>query len=248
MRGLAAATSNMASMAGSPPNNMFLASAAAEKIPCSEEGVGASDLDRVQELRQNLLERQTVYSYCASYYGKRYYMLTIPSIVVTTAISVLGAVWPYDNGEVETAGRVIISLLGALATVLTAVLALFRFQSKMDIFYNASQQIDGMVSRLSFLTKYRMGERISRNELQGIISGIEDKLNEVRTKVPPIPNDLYLAGCVEEDSMMEIRNKREQTHVRKQGWTENTQVFPDPPAEGAAPESPKEESSKKQWC
>jgi len=228
---------------------LFLASAGTEKITCSEEGVGASDLERVQELRQNLLERQTVYSYCASYYGRRYYMLTIPSIVVTTAISVLGAVWPYDNGETETAGRVIISLLGALATVLTAVLALFRFQSKMDIFYNAAQQIDGMVSRLSFLTKYRMGERITRNELQSIISGIEDKLTEVRTKVPPIPNDLYRAGCLEEDNMSELRTKREQTHVRKTGWTESSQVLPDAaPAEGEAPVSPKEEGPKKQWC
>jgi len=249
MRGLAAATSNISGLSGSPPNNLFLGSTA-EKIPYSEEGVMASDLERVAELRQNLLERQTVYSYCASYYGKRYYSLTIPSIVVTTAISVLGAVWPYDNGEVETAGRIIISLLGALATVITAVLALFRFQSKMDIFYNAAQQIDGMVSRLSFLTKYRMGERISRNELQGIITGIEDKLNEVRTKVPPIPNELWLAGCREEDSMMEIRNKREQGHVRKQGWTEGSQVFPDAPADGAAPDSPKEsvDAPKKQWC
>jgi len=217
----------------------------------SEEGVVASDLDRVAELRQNLLERQTVYSYCASYYGKRYYALTIPSIVVTTAISVLGAVWPYD-GTAETAGRVTISLLGALATVITACLSLFKFQSKMDIFYNAAQQIDGMVSRLSFLTKYRMGERITRNELQNIITGIEDKLNEVRSKVPPIPNDLYLAGCREEDGMIELRKKRAEGHSRREGWTEGSQVFPDMgrPDE-SAPGSPKEpapETPKKQWC
>lgn len=178
-----------------------------------------ADLDRVAELSVNLLERQTVYSYCSSYYGKRYFLLTIPSIVVTTAISVLGAVWPYD-GDVATVGRVIISLLGACATVLTATNALFQYQSKMEIFGNAAQQIDGMVARLNFLTKYRMGERISRTELQTIISGIEDKLNEVRTKVPPIPNSLYLAGVRQEDNMIALRKSRSGDLNRREGWQE----------------------------
>lgn len=249
MRNLAAA--DVRGLSSPPPNNLFLASAA-DKITGGMEDVAPSDLERVSELRHSLLERQTVYSYCASYYGKRYYILTIPHIIVTTAISVLGAVWPYDNGDAETAGRIIISVLGALATVITAVLALCRFQSKMDIFYNAAQQIDGMVSRLSFLTKYRMGERLTKGELQIIISGIEDKLNEVRTKVPPIPNELYLAGCKEEDELIEIRNKREQQgSTRKHGWTESTQVAPDL-VDGEVPVSPKdgatESVKKQQWC
>mmetsp|Transcript_83888 Transcript_83888/g.218520 ORF Transcript_83888/g.218520 Transcript_83888/m.218520 type:complete len:248 (-) Transcript_83888:105-848(-) len=203
-----------------------------------KENMTLADLERVAELRHNLLERQTVYSYCASYYGKWYYVLTIPSIVITTAVSVLGAVWPYD-GDAATAGRVTISLLGALATVITAMQALFRFQSRMDIFYTASSQVDGMVTRLRFLTKYRMGEKVSRNELQGIISGIEDKLNEVRTNVPPIPNSLWLAGCNEEDRLIEVRSRRAQfliCPVGKSG-SSSSLVAPDPDSPKASPKA-----------
>mmetsp|Transcript_9266 Transcript_9266/g.23025 ORF Transcript_9266/g.23025 Transcript_9266/m.23025 type:complete len:240 (+) Transcript_9266:53-772(+) len=226
----------------SPATSMAPAPPMIDTFQEKEDFMTPSDRERVTDLMHTLLERQTVYSYCASYYGKRYYWLTIPSIVITTTISVLGAIWPYE-GSSETAGRVIISVLGALATVITATLALVRFQSKMDIFYNAAVQVDGMVSRLSFLTKYRMGENTSRAELQHFISGIEDKLNDVRTKVPPIPTYLYIAGCSEEDKMLDLRVKRANLMPReeiKQGWAEVGADAPDSPKDG-------QETSQK-WC
>mmetsp|Transcript_40324 Transcript_40324/g.114462 ORF Transcript_40324/g.114462 Transcript_40324/m.114462 type:complete len:263 (-) Transcript_40324:213-1001(-) len=214
-----------------------------------QERMTLADLERVSQLRNKLLERRTVYSYCANYYGKRYYVLIVPSIMITTAISVLAVIWPYD-GEAEVAGRVLISLLGAAATVTTATLALCRYQSKMDVFYNSSEQVDGMVSALSFLVKYRMGDKVSRTELQQVIAGIEDKLGEVRSNAPPIPNFLWVAGCLEEDKMLELRRTRtkqvtgfEGLSSRKKGWADGSQIQP-PQGSGfllpGSPDSPKE--------
>merc|ERR1719203_1827716 len=95
--------------------------------------IDPQEMERLVQLRMSLLERQTVYSYCASWYGKRYYIFTIPSLMITTTISVLGAVWPYE-GDLAIAGRIIISVLAALGTIITAILSLFKFQSKMDSF------------------------------------------------------------------------------------------------------------------
>lgn len=63
-----------------------------------------ADLQKVAQLRQSLLERQTIYAYCSAHYGRRYLGLTIPTVALTISICILVSLWPFlDGADVEVA-------------------------------------------------------------------------------------------------------------------------------------------------
>mmetsp|Transcript_76656 Transcript_76656/g.222568 ORF Transcript_76656/g.222568 Transcript_76656/m.222568 type:complete len:223 (-) Transcript_76656:82-750(-) len=174
-----------------------------------DETATSEDLAKVDALSRNLLQRQTVYSYCAGYYSRRYYILTIPAIILTIAISVLVSLWPFaDGGDVETGGRIFIAFLSAVCTVMISSSALLGFGTKMAAFEAASKQLESMSGRLLFLAKYRIGEPVVRGEVQRLIASIEDRLSDMKAQVPAVSGDLWLAGCKAEDQLQELRAKQ----------------------------------------
>jgi len=175
-----------------------------------ENAVLPADLDKVKDLRRSLFEMQSVYSYCAEHYAKRYYALIAPLLGIATTIALLGAVWPFrDEEPVPTVGRVILAILGAISTMLTSMLALLKFQTKMDAFNRAATQIDGLTHKLSFATKYRRQRaKISACDVRRIIGQVEEMLSEVRAKVPPISMELWIAGCKKNQALEKLRRGR----------------------------------------
>jgi hypothetical protein len=75
------------------------------------------------------LEQATsIEKYAAAYYQSAVYCYTIPSIVTTSLLTILPALWPAEVSPVLKSAM--LGSLGAFATLITSLLALFKYQEK----------------------------------------------------------------------------------------------------------------------
>jgi len=146
---------------------------------------GPEDVKKVKHLKKNVKSRIQLMTFCADYYGKWYYCFVIPSIILTTSVSVLAAAWP--DGWHEEYNKCIIGTLSGIATMITSMLSLLKYQSKMDIYSQSAQQMDGLQSRASFILKFHLEGHVTRDFVQQFISETEKKMIEIRATAPPIP-------------------------------------------------------------
>jgi hypothetical protein len=124
------------------------------------------------------------YTFCMDYYRQLYFMFTIPSMILTTAISVIAAVWP--EGYEPFAQRVVIASLGAVATLLTSILALYGFQEKYGKFEISAQLLESLSTRIDF----HLYGQPTKKECLVLLSELGEKMNEIRSTVPPLSPDL----------------------------------------------------------
>jgi hypothetical protein len=70
----------------------------------------------------------------------RYYALAIPSIALSSFLSVLGSVMTGDPARAESVG----ACLNAFNTIALGALGLLRYQSKMDVHRNAASSLQSL--------------------------------------------------------------------------------------------------------
>lgn len=150
------------------------------------------DVRRIEELGESLQELRYLYTYYADVYTLRYYGLTIPCILITMTVAVLNAVWP--DCEQSALRKVLLSGLSASATMIVAALALFKLQSRMDVFSKCAQQLEGIISKCSFAARYDVAGSVKRDGAQHLISEINRQMLDIRTNAPPISMDLEARG------------------------------------------------------
>lgn len=165
-----------------------------EQMPAvvSEGPVTPDDVRRVCELHDSLQELRDVYHYCGDVYARRYYGMTIPTILLGITVSALAAGWPECSNPVWN--KVVLSVLSAVATMLVAATSLFRFQSKMDVFNSSARQIEGLISRCSFKSKFDVEGHVKRINAQQLISEVERHMTEIRSHTPQVPLEMEVRG------------------------------------------------------
>jgi hypothetical protein len=141
------------------------------------------DLQKARALFKTLKSRRGTFKFASAYYETCYYVFMVPSLMLSSIMVVLGAIWPARWGEDWM--KFTISILGALNAVLTSVASLLRYQSKADQYGGAAGQYDILVSELAFRLNYMIG--VSQVELIQTLQDIGKKDLDIRNTVDPIP-------------------------------------------------------------
>eukprot|EP00929_Paragymnodinium_shiwhaense_P028133 TRINITY_DN16373_c0_g1_i1.p1 TRINITY_DN16373_c0_g1~~TRINITY_DN16373_c0_g1_i1.p1 ORF type:complete len:234 (+),score=38.05 TRINITY_DN16373_c0_g1_i1:81-782(+) len=144
-----------------------------------------SDRDKLRTVYENLRVKRDIFSYAGDYYARCYYRFVIPSIVMTTLVSIVSAVWPKD--EYTLLGKVLVSSFSGLATMMTSLLSLMKYQSKMDMFLSSASQMDALINQARFLFQYQVDGHVTRDMASSFIKEAEKKTIEIRANAPPLP-------------------------------------------------------------
>eukprot|EP00929_Paragymnodinium_shiwhaense_P104809 TRINITY_DN6952_c0_g1_i1.p1 TRINITY_DN6952_c0_g1~~TRINITY_DN6952_c0_g1_i1.p1 ORF type:complete len:323 (+),score=64.11 TRINITY_DN6952_c0_g1_i1:164-1132(+) len=151
------------------------------------DGGVETDVERALSLQSSLVARVVLYRYCAQKYGIYYHAVMIPSIALTTIVTLIGQLWPPDWSEYGKSAT--ISACSATATFLTAVLSLYKFNSKYDFFNVAAKDVDGLLATLGAVLRYKAEGDMDdyREDLKEAVLTATKRLTEIRMSAPPVP-------------------------------------------------------------
>jgi hypothetical protein len=157
------------------------ASAAPPPKPLTEE---ERDQLRASALLAEMTSRRDFYKYAAVYYDWWYYALFVPTIMLSCAATMCGAVWPADKNIRDL--MVVVSAIGAVNAITISVSSMLKYQSKSDQCEIAANQYEVLVSKLTFSTQHLIEEQ-SKAYMMKLVAEIEKRDIDVRKKCPSLP-------------------------------------------------------------
>lgn len=158
------------------------------------------DQQRASALLVEMTSRRDFYKFAAVYYDWWYYALFLPTILLSCAATMCGAVWPEGKNVRDL--MIVVSAIGALNSITISISSMLKYQSKSDQCEIAANQYEVLVSKLTFSTQHLIG--MERGDMVKIVAEIERRDIDVRRKCPSLPYALekrFLA--------LEIKHKKQ---------------------------------------
>merc|ERR1711971_1499641 len=72
--------------------------------------------------------------------------------------------------------------------MLTSLLSIMKYQSKMDMFLSSNQQMNAMISELNFMKDFQVSGHVTRDMASQFIKESEKKMIEISSNAPPVPS------------------------------------------------------------
>jgi hypothetical protein len=169
--------------AGSQQQSTMLQKAARSVAGVS--GFSAARQDRVlaTNLLKQMQDRRGCFKYAAGYYDAWHNALFVPILVISFIACLTSMFWGKDK-HINML-MIIISTMGSINIVLTAMSSLLKYQSKAIQFDLASNQYEAIASQLSFATQHLIG--MDRARLVKLTKDAVQQDIDVRTRAPQLP-------------------------------------------------------------
>ena len=127
-----------------------------DKLDDPAEGL-LTNKEKLDECRNSLQLQCTMHLVASAFYEKYYYFLAIPSIALSSFLSVIGYILPPAQSEMYGA------ILNSCNTIALGLLALLKYQSKADLHENAAASLQSLKVQVQEL----------RDELDHLIQGTQ---------------------------------------------------------------------------
>ena len=85
----------------------------------------------IAELRMEMAQLAKLHAKAARFYKHRYYLLMLPSIILSITISTLVGLLP-DSGVANWYRQIIVSVFSAINALLAALLAFLKYAQRLD--------------------------------------------------------------------------------------------------------------------
>ena len=127
-----------------------------DKLDDPAEGL-LTNKEKLDECRNSLQLQCTMHLVASAFYEKYYYCLAIPSIALSSFLSVIGYLLPEKQAEMYGA------ILNSCNTIALGLLALLKYQSKADLHENAAASLQSLKVQVQEL----------RDELDHLVQGTQ---------------------------------------------------------------------------
>lgn len=165
--------------------------------PCEEEGSPDSEihgeeahkahLTVLQELKYFFVTRRMMHTYAFEHYSWRYYLLMVPSIIISAAIAALTATLQDPT--------IVVTVLASVNTCLISILQLLEYQTlksdhlKAAKMYERLNEVRLTVENNLYISHSRGEEETRRADLvDNLMSDMATKMAEISPLLPPVPD------------------------------------------------------------
>jgi len=138
-----------------------------------------------QAVRDRILLSRDTHTYASEFFRHRYFLLSVPSVVLAATVGVVEVVVPGDGPWRKAA----VATLSAVNTCLITVSNMYGFQSVKDQHFQAAKMYSGLLTEFDYSVWFpgQENQDVLEKALKVYLEHAQKRIAELVTHLPPVP-------------------------------------------------------------